>query len=436
MKRTPRLLIIIIVITILISGTLLAIRIAKGYRPSIANKVFEGTGLLSANSFPRGASVFINDKLTTATDDTINLPPGEYRIKIAKDGYIPWEKTLILEPELVTQTDTRLFPSVPDLKPLTFTGASNLTPSPDGQKIAFTVENATTSDKNGLYIIDLLDRPFSLNSDPRQITRNSQKFDYSLAKFTWAPDSTQIIATFEEANLILSAGNFNDIKDQKDITASLPLLLKEWNATLDKKEHERLLELPDFMQQIATASATAVYFSPNEDMLIYTATASAQIPENLIIPLPASSTQEQNRNLEAGNIYIYDIEEDRNFLVSKGDSLTGKSEGFGTSASTLAIPTNVGTSSEPSALTSLTNRYSPLNIQNIQWYPNSKHIIIVNQESIVIAEYDNTNHHTIYAGPFANNFAYPWPDGNRLIILASLNGGSNLPPNLYSINLK
>ncbi|MEA3355477.1 MAG: PEGA domain-containing protein [Patescibacteria group bacterium] len=434
MKRTPRLLIVIIVIIFLISGTLLAIRFAKGYRPSITKKVFEGTGLLSANSIPKGATVFINDKLTTATDDTQNLPPGKYKIKIAKDGYIPWEKTLILEPELVNQTNARLFPSVPNLKPLTFTGALNPVTSPDGQKIIFAVESATTNDKNGLYVLDLLDRPFSLNSDPRQITRNSQNFDYSLAKLTWSPDSTQIIASFDEANLLLSAQSFNDLKDQKDITASLSLLIKEWNQKLDIKEHEKLLELPDFMQKIATASATAVYFSPNEDMLMYTATASATIPEELIPPLPASSTQKQTRNLEPDNIYIYDIEEDKNFLILKGQSLTG--DPANGRVGTAKLEGLSFTDSELFNLQTLTNRYSPLNLQNIQWYPDSKHIIIVNQESIVIAEYDNTNHHTVYAGPFAKSFAYPWPNGNRLIVLASLNGGSNLTPNLYSINLK
>ena len=89
-----------------------------------------------------------------------------------------------------------------------------------------------------------------------------------------------------------------------------------------------------------------------------------------------------------------------------------------------------------SPLEALSNRYSPLNLQNIQWYPDSRHIIIIQEKSIVIAEYDNTNHQTVYAGPFTKSFAYPWPNGNRLIILASLNGGSNLTPNLYSINLK
>lgn len=140
MRRPPRLLILLIFILALTGGILFAIKIAKGYRPSLTNKALQGTGLLSANSTPKGASVFINDKLTTATDDTLNLPPGEYKIKVALDGYIPWEKTLTLIPELVTQTNVRLFPSVPNLKPLTFSGALNPTPSPDGQKIVFSVE--------------------------------------------------------------------------------------------------------------------------------------------------------------------------------------------------------------------------------------------------------------------------------------------------------
>ena len=430
MKRTPRLLIVTIVIAFLVSGTMLAIKFAKGYRPSLTNKAFEGTGLLSVNSLPKGASVFINDKLTTATDDTLNLPPGEYQVKIAKDGYTPWEKTLKLEPELVTQTNTRLFPSVPDLKPLTFTGATNLAPSPDGQKIAFVINSATTNDKNGLYILDLLDRPFALNSDARQITRNSKAFDYSTASFTWSPDSTQIIATFKDANLLLSISNFSDQKDQKDITASLPILLKEWNLELDKKEHEKLVKLPDFIQQVATTSATAVYFSPDEDKLMYTATASAQIPDELIIPLPASSTQKQNRDIKPGNVYIYDIEEDKNFWIASADS-SSVLEG-----APLRPDLNENSEPSPDLLSHLSNRYSPLNLQNIQWYPDSRHLIKILEDKIDIIEYDNTNHQTIYAGPFVNFFAYPWPNGNRLIILASLNGGSHLPPNLYSINLK
>lgn len=434
MKRTPRLLIVTIVIAFLIGGTLLAIKFAKGYRPNFKQGgSLKGTGLLSANSFPRGASVFINDKLTTATDDTLNLPPGEYQVKIAKDGYISWEKTLLLEPELVTQTNTRLFPSVPDLTPITFSGASNLTPSPDGQKIAFVVENATNDSKNGLYVIDLLDRPLGFKSDPRQITRTTGKYNYLEAQITWSPDSSQIIASFNadeksEANLLLSATNFNDLSNINDITARLPVILDEYHQELDKKYLEKLHELPEFMQEIATSSAQMVFFSPDEDKMLYTATASAQIPEELIPSLPASSTQPENRNIEPNNTYVYDLEEDKNFLIGSAD-LRSVLEAS-------ASRPDLSQKAKSSPLHLLTNRYSAISLHPIQWFPDSNHLIYVRDDKIDILEYDNTNYQTVYAGPFENDFAYPWPNGNRLVVLASLNGGSNLPPNLYSINLK
>lgn len=400
MRRTPRLLIAIIFFIALIAGITFAIKYAKGYRPSLKNRALEGTGLLAANSYPKGAAVFINDKLTTATDDTLNLPPGEYLVKIAKDGYISWEKTLKLEPELVTQTNTRLFPSVPDLKPLTFSGATNPLPSPDGEKIVFSVNNATTDTKNGLYVLDLLDRPFSLNSDPRQISRTSAKYDLAKAQLVWSPDSGQILATLDqgetsEINLLLSPAGFTDIADFKDVTARLPVIFKEWQDLKTKKFHEQLKTLPEPMQLIATASAKMVAFSPDEKKMLYSATASAQLAENLIPPLPATSTQKETRAIEPKNYYIYDLEEDKNFLISPF------------------------------------NQDAP-----IIWYPDSNHVIMVEGAKIIIAEYDATNRHTVYAGPFSQNFIFPWPNGSRLIILASLNGGSNLPPNLYSINLK
>jgi len=74
--------------------------------------------------------------------------------------------------------------------------------------------------------------------------------------------------------------------------------------------------------------------------------------------------------------------------------------------------------------------------KKIQWYPDSRHLLITEDKKVIIAEYDGTNRHTVYAGPFSGDFSYPWSNGSSLLILASLNGGSNLPPNLYSINLK
>lgn len=403
MRRPPRILIALLALVVISASTLLAIKFAKGYRPSLKTKTLQGTGLLAANSYPRGASVFINDKLTTATDDTLNLPPSDYKVRVQKDGYIPWEKTLSVEAELVTQTNARLFPAVPTLTPVTFSGALKPLPAPDGQKIVFAVANATSDSKNGLYILDLADRPFGLNSDPRQITRTSPRYDLVNARLSWSPDSNQILAIINEgkvdaATVLLDQSRFNDIAELNDATARLPVILAEWQEVVDLKNHEKIVGLPELMQPVATQSA-GLAFAPEPEKLLYVPSEELTLPANLIPPLPASSTQSQQRHIQPGNIYVYDLEEDKNFWIA---SVADTSEVF----------------------------------KKIQWYPDSRHLMIVEDKKIIIAEYDGTNRHTVYAGPFSGEFAYPWSNGSSLLILASLNGGSSLPPNLYSINLK
>jgi len=403
MRRPPRILIALLAFIVITATTVLTIKFAKGYRPSLKTKALQGTGLLAANSFPRGASVFINDKLTTATDDTLNLPPGQYKVRIQKDGYIPWEKTLKIEAELVAQTNARLFPAVPNLKPLTFSGALNPLPAPDGQKILFSVQNATSDSKNGLYLLDLTDRPFGLTSDPRQITRTSSKYDLINAELTWSPDSNQILAIInegetDETTVLLDQSRFNDIAELNDVTARLPLILAEWQEVLDKKNHEKIADLPELMQRVATASA-AFSFAPEPEKLLYVPGEAMTLPAELITALPASSTQSQQRQIKPENAYVYDLKEDKNFWIA-----------------------GVGNASEV--------------FKYIQWYPDSRHLLITQDKKVIIAEYDGTNRHTVYAGPFSGDFSYPWSNGSSLLILTSLNGGSSLPPNLYSINLK
>ena len=84
-----------------------------------------GTGLLVATSAPDGAQVFVNGHLTTATDNTINLAPGTYDVKIVKEGYLSWEKTLVIKNEVVTKADALLFPTAPKLESITNSRRSN-----------------------------------------------------------------------------------------------------------------------------------------------------------------------------------------------------------------------------------------------------------------------------------------------------------------------
>ena len=179
-------------------GTFLAIQYASGAYRFTESGVSPVTGLLSANSFPNGAEVYIDDRLVSATDDTIYLKPGSYQIEIRKDGFWPWRKTVDVEGELVTQTNAQLFPIAPSLVPLTFTGVENVTPSPDGQKILYYTASASAQTKNGLYVLELVDNLLSLQRGPKQIAQNVPGIDLSQAQFIWSPDSTEVMVLAPE----------------------------------------------------------------------------------------------------------------------------------------------------------------------------------------------------------------------------------------------
>lgn len=448
-------------------GTYLAIRWGQGYRPT--KEGLKGTGLLAATSNPQGAQVFINGRLTTATDDTLNLPPGEYQIEIKKDGYFTWQKTVNVEAELVTQTNTTLFSSVVSLSPLTFSGAKNPIPSPDGTKIAFVVKDAATPAENGLYVYDLSDSPLALRSKARLIARNSSRLNLETAAMLWSPDSSQILihenggSDTTGNNVLIDIDRLNDLEGVGDVSARLPIIFSQWEQTLTLEEAQRLAKLPKIMQIIATTSATNIYFSPDGEKMLYTATDEISIPEDLIANLPARSTQPEERQLKPRGVYIYDLKEDKNFRLN-GQEEPSQEGGEGEEGETVEtiIKTNLVTTlpadlntlaqtpeASPSAFTKLQDvgnishtiaafkaYYSALELKSYQWFPSSRHLIISKPEGIEIIEYDGTNRVSLYSGPRNQAFIYPWPDGSKLIILTNLGSNGDTPENLYAISLK
>ncbi len=403
---------------------------ARGYRLYFSEGKMKGTGLLVVNSFPTGAQVYVNDTLLTATDNTLNLNPGTYKIKIIKDGYLPWEKNLKLEKELVTQTNTLLFPVAPDLQALTLTGAIDPVPSPDGQKIAYKVASSSASSKNGLFILQMSGNPLSFKANIQQIA-NPQLLDIFNTQLVWSPDSSQILAyqTDKNQNIlnpVLLEVNKNNLTAQ-DQTSNLITILDDWEKESQLVIQQRWKKLPEKLQLILEKSADNLYWSPDEKKILYTATDSATIPENLIPPLPASSTQKEERQLKEGGIYVYDLKEDKNFYITTTDIKSEKTKEAASSGPLIQ------------KINHLKNLYSPIFNKQVQWFPNSRNLIISKQDKILSKEYDGTNEVTIYAGPMQSvydgyAFVFPWPDASKLVILTSLN--SDLPPNLYAIKLK
>ncbi|MGI5828229.1 MAG: PEGA domain-containing protein [Patescibacteria group bacterium] len=452
-----RLLITLSVFLFLATGTFIAIRWAQGYRFNMSKKVIEGTGLLVANSEPKGASVFIDDKLRSATDDTLHLPPGQYKIRLEKEGYHTWEKTLQVEKELVTQTNAKLFPAVPNLSALTVNGAFDAHPSPDGNRIAFKTASGSARTKHGIWVLNLNDSPLKLGSTAIQIAQDTDSIKFSEAQIFWTPNSSEILAYFNENRAyLLNATTQNKSQNLINVAFQLPMLISEWQQQLGLEREKRIAKLPLEMQKIATESATLLYFSPNEEKLLYTATESATIPQNLIPPLPAVNSQPQTRELTSGSIYVYDLKEDTNFLL-KADAFDNEAlekiittyslpeevlnDTLPTSTAFPAITPTPKTAGVPQSILSklqgVQAQYSPVySLKYLQWFPNSSHLIYVEKNGISIMEYDGTNKVTVFPGVFAEDFTYPWPNGQKLVLLTSLTTNPEIMVNFYSLNLQ
>lgn len=413
------------IILFVVVGTFLTIKFTQGYRLDFTNKTLKPTGLLVASSVPKGAQVFVNGELKTATDNTLSLEPGEYEVKIVKDGFLPWQKKLVVEKELVTLAVALLFPKVPDLKPLTFDEAQNPQLSPDGTKIVYSV--SFPHPKAGLWVMDLTDFIFSLGREPKQIVKSTSTHDFSKAEYSWSLDSKQILVEFEETEkYLLDANSLNLLSKLTNISHTLPQIYNTWTKEEKLRREAKMKKVPELLAKILTESAKDVEFSPDNTKIMYVATASAQIPPNLLPPVLAASTQPESRNLEPNRLYVYDLKEDRNFLIPV--QLPAPTP----------TPTPTVTSKNRKPVLTPTPTPTPIaqHQSTVRWFPSSRHLYWIEGDRVVACEYDATNCATIYSGPFTQPFVYATPAGDKLVILTNISSDPETKPNLYSVSLK
>lgn len=77
------------------------------------------TGIIYVKSQPSGAAIYINSKLLSdVTPARIEeLKPGLYRLEVRRDSFYPWQKDLVVRPNMVTKVDDIvLFPIMQEMK--------------------------------------------------------------------------------------------------------------------------------------------------------------------------------------------------------------------------------------------------------------------------------------------------------------------------------
>ncbi len=389
---------VLLLITIVALG---AIAYGKGYRISkdeTGRNIVAGTGLLVLTSAPDGARAFVNDELATATNNTLNLKPGIYNVRIEKDGYFTWQKEIEIKNERVTETNALLFPRAPQLTNLTTTGVTNPIFDPESNKIIYTVASAS-AELNGIYVMSL-NRGILPFGDTRQQIANNLIDTFSDAQIEVSPDGQSLLATIQPTSTgsartySLNTGGFN--ASPLLVTASADTIREEWALENELFQNEKIKALPRTVQSLFNNYFKDPIFSPEEDKVLYTASVSAQLELVADPPIPSTNSTPQTRDIVEGNIYVYDIKDDKNYLLrdaGQGD-----------------IPEYI-------------------------WHPKNRHLYFVENNRINTIEYDKHNLTTVYAGPFINNFITPSSDGAGIIILTNFNDAST-PPNLYRIIFK
>jgi hypothetical protein len=439
-----RLVIFFTVLLVIPSVTYIVIQLARGYRPDLANRTLKPTGLLVARSTPENARVLVDGKDMGETETTLNLDPGSYLVKITKAEFHPWQKQLTIEKELVTQAHAFLIKQSPPLVEVKNIDVVAVNLSPDRNKLVITgsgtikptnsvVISPSLSPENEnrlptLYTIDLSDSPLNLNRDPKAITTSSSKISWDKTILTWSPDSRSILARIPRDT---KCTDFDSLKNPcavsiaylldasrtnaqpQIVTNSYKQIVKSWQDEKAIREDVPFSKLPKILQPILQASVKDLIFSPDETKVMYTATSSAIIPEQLIPPIPAINSQPQERDIKPYKTYIYDIKEDTNFSVMQ-----------------LPIPTP--TLTRPLRITPQVETPQTL----LSWFPTSRHLLHLNNGRVSLMEYDATNLTQLFGGIVNGENVIPTTSGQRLYFLQDHDNNSDTLPRLMYLDLK
>ena len=367
---------------ILVVGLLgyIAITFAKGYRLDFKTLKMISKGILVVKTDPTGAQVFVDKDLIGASDSNFTLSPGTYDVEIKKSGFITWYKRLTIEKETVTETKADLFRSTPSFSPITQDGVIQPVPSDNFSQIAY-------GGTDGLWILENMNFPIGFTKDPRKIT------DGNLTGSSWqfSPDGRELLLDTPNGLFLLETGKFTPQGQRINMSSKKTSILEAWQKEKETKILAQTRNLPSELQDLLQRKTSQITFSPDENKILYTASSSGILNSNLMKPIPGASTQTENRDIKIDHTYVYDIKEDRNFLIDGAKKLF--------------------------------------------WLPNSRNLVSAEDNKIIIMDYDGTNKQVVFSGGYSSPYVFPYLNGEKLLILTNLGADSQVP-NLYSISIK
>ncbi|CAN5164101.1 hypothetical protein BH09PAT2_BH09PAT2_05650 [soil metagenome] len=427
----PRIIVGLIFLAVLIG----VIAYARGYRLN-KDGTLTSTGILSINSSPQPATVYVNGMLKGATDINLTLPYGQYTIEVKKEGYTDWKKSVSLKGETVMSLNAHLYSKNPSLTPLTNLGITKAIPLGNTEKVII-ISQTGDVEKDGIYLFESTKRTISIFPPLTLLMLKSllpPEVNIANATFDFDPDYRQAIITFVENETSYSYLISLDQQTTEliDISASKDNVTKKWNEEINNEMIKIVETLPKKIRSIAIDSFEVISLAPDEKRLMYLAKKDVELPLVINPPLIGANQSPQERLIKKGSIYIYDKKEDKNFKVPVDPYTEILNEIPKTEEPTTTSSTDSAIAVTPHVSDPTITR---LIQEHILWFPTSDYIAIKEKNQIVLMEYDGGNKQAVYAGPFSPEFFSVSPDWN-LVVIINLNPNNNLYGDLYAVGIK
>lgn len=185
---------VIIICAIILTAAYLIV-IANGYKINYHNWRIVKTGMIVIKSEPKDVKIFVNNKeVANKTPFTYaEIFPGQYDVKISKDGYRDWVYSFNIEPSLVSMdNNVKLFLSNPIKLEASDIESANL----DKLVQEWPAKGLEIKNSDEIWFQDVL------------ITR----FSEPIKKISWYPDLKHIIFQIGKEIRIMDADGTNNIK--------------------------------------------------------------------------------------------------------------------------------------------------------------------------------------------------------------------------------
>ena len=217
-------------------ASVFAIIVAQGNIINFSNGEIVTTGTLRIESNIKDYKVFVEDKEAHINNNRIeDLEPGEYKIRLEKEGYSSWESSVKVRAGIISSINAQLFPSKINIQRFIDSNIEYATYSTDGKYIFYIVSDPISSQNSGIWRRSLQSSVISVIEDSKlkllDLTPDVTKLlAAGNLEILVSPDNEKLLLKSKLNNLLitLSANRFNNSNDIEPIEIPYSIDTLSW----------------------------------------------------------------------------------------------------------------------------------------------------------------------------------------------------------------